>query len=400
MAPLTRLLLVLAVCASRQQCDRVSRKKFLFAPTHSGMGNQLLGLEKAAWLAFATNRTLIVPPMLTHAFGTAAAGGIEIWPKCEDVKWISRFSTKATQRYNAIISASPKSTRFSSGLDFDYLKPTGLRLINYVTLHAHDGGINSFQSGSDAGFKVNCKRTKGLNAAQLRKMVPEEPRIVRVGSALRMDLDTLRKDMISRGGCARDLVQRLAVPHFNRQIADFAKEYAASLGPFVTVHLRSGDTNGHGNLAVARSVLTMLVRLIKIGKMPSMTLYIMYDLEESRDLLTTSELCQLPRRCVTRIDALRSNASFTRRLVRTMRPEFLGIIMDFEVGRYGLDFARTEQGAVKFLKTSAFAVIGRRLWVETSDPHAARLPEAEVDPADDDFFDIPDQKVPKRRAKS
>jgi hypothetical protein len=38
-----------------------------------------------------------------------------------------------------------------------------------------------------------------------------------------------------------------------------------------------------------------------------------------------------------------------------MRHEFLGIFLDFEVGRYGLDFARTEQGTVKYVKTSSRA---------------------------------------------
>ena len=46
--------------------------------SHSGISNQLIGLERAAYLAFATNRTLFLPPVLPRV--TAVADDLK-YPK-------------------------------------------------------------------------------------------------------------------------------------------------------------------------------------------------------------------------------------------------------------------------------------------------------------------------------
>ena len=44
----------------------VSEEQYLYYFTHSGWSNQLTALYHAAQLAYSTNRTLIVPPILSH----------------------------------------------------------------------------------------------------------------------------------------------------------------------------------------------------------------------------------------------------------------------------------------------------------------------------------------------
>jgi len=48
-----------------------SDERYLLYFSHAGMSNQLLGLENAAYLAFATNRTLVLPPVLPHITAVA-----------------------------------------------------------------------------------------------------------------------------------------------------------------------------------------------------------------------------------------------------------------------------------------------------------------------------------------
>ena len=70
--------LVVGLAGATEGCPRVRSDHFLLPTKANGYGNQYLALEKAAWLALATNRTLVLPPMLDHA-GARAWGH---WPPC------------------------------------------------------------------------------------------------------------------------------------------------------------------------------------------------------------------------------------------------------------------------------------------------------------------------------
>eukprot|EP00804_Cyclotella_cryptica_P025519 CCRYP_012015-RA/>CCRYP_012015-RA protein AED:0.11 eAED:0.11 QI:0/-1/0/1/-1/1/1/0/394 len=50
------------------------QKKYLYYYSHSGFSNQLFGLANAAQLAYYTNRTLILPPILEHNVRIAGPG--------------------------------------------------------------------------------------------------------------------------------------------------------------------------------------------------------------------------------------------------------------------------------------------------------------------------------------
>ena len=76
---LLALLLIVA-----DACPRVRRTHYLLPTTSNGFGNQYYAIEKATWLALATNRTLILPPVLDHAGPRAFAA----WPGCGDAKRI------------------------------------------------------------------------------------------------------------------------------------------------------------------------------------------------------------------------------------------------------------------------------------------------------------------------
>ena len=57
-------------------------EQYLYYSTHSGWSNQLTALYRAAQLAYSTNRTLIVPPILSHKttndMGNARSGNFAL----------------------------------------------------------------------------------------------------------------------------------------------------------------------------------------------------------------------------------------------------------------------------------------------------------------------------------
>ena len=48
------------------QAAQGRRRRYLLYYSHSGFSNQLIGLDRALWLAEWSNRTLVLPPVLPH----------------------------------------------------------------------------------------------------------------------------------------------------------------------------------------------------------------------------------------------------------------------------------------------------------------------------------------------
>ena len=69
-------------------------EQYLYFTSHSGFSNQLIGLYRAAQLAYSTNRTLILPPLLSHhtaneagnARGLGAKRGVRCGP--DHLDWV------------------------------------------------------------------------------------------------------------------------------------------------------------------------------------------------------------------------------------------------------------------------------------------------------------------------
>ena len=97
----------------KQDDNNNADERYLLFFSHSGISNQFLGLEGAAYLAFATNRTLVLlPPVLPHVtadtddlkypnFTSKAAGG-----GCGPYAGYHRFISSYVHEYVKLAASS------------------------------------------------------------------------------------------------------------------------------------------------------------------------------------------------------------------------------------------------------------------------------------------------------
>ena len=64
------------------QTQSSASEQYLYYFSHSGWSNQLLGIQRAAQLAHSTNRTLILPPILSHKTSNDAGNARPNTSKC------------------------------------------------------------------------------------------------------------------------------------------------------------------------------------------------------------------------------------------------------------------------------------------------------------------------------
>lgn len=111
--------------------------RFLLYYSHSGMTNQLVGLEAAAYFAFATHRTLVLPPVLPHhtayqhddafsEFEPRAAGS-----KCAPYDFYEDYIDAVKTDVRKASDPEIKFPSFVELFDFDDLsQKTGLKVID------------------------------------------------------------------------------------------------------------------------------------------------------------------------------------------------------------------------------------------------------------------------------
>ena len=104
-------------------CPRVRETHYLLPTTSNGFGNQYYAIEKAAWLALATNRTLILPPVLDHAGPRAFAA----WPGCGDAKRIGADAVLRTYR-----RVAAGASRWRDVLEFSEVEVAGVRVVDFA----------------------------------------------------------------------------------------------------------------------------------------------------------------------------------------------------------------------------------------------------------------------------
>lgn len=115
--------------------DVHKEERFLFYYTHSGFSNQLFGLQKASQLAYATNRTLVLPPVLPHKgdkvkdfrqWRSRAAGS-----KCAPVQGYSGFVGQAKKDATKAVQSPNNFPSFTEIIDFSTVtQHTGLEFID------------------------------------------------------------------------------------------------------------------------------------------------------------------------------------------------------------------------------------------------------------------------------
>ena len=198
-------------------CPRVRSTHYLLPTTSNGFGNQYYAIEKAAWLALATNRTLILPPVLDHAGPRAFAA----WPGCGEAK---RIGADAVLRAYRRVSDADAS-RWRDVLDFSEVEAAGVRVVDFA------GWVP--EAVSDLTGLCGGTAVGALTAATAEVVV--------TGSPLRMELETLRRSSLQNSRCGWRLISAAYAPPFLSLIADAAAAEAATRRPFVAVHLRTGD---------------------------------------------------------------------------------------------------------------------------------------------------------------
>mmetsp|Transcript_7956 Transcript_7956/g.24576 ORF Transcript_7956/g.24576 Transcript_7956/m.24576 type:complete len:375 (-) Transcript_7956:68-1192(-) len=238
-------------------CPVVRASHFVLSPTHGGFGNQAFGVEKALWVAWALNRTLIVPPLLTHG----GANAFNAYPRCGKE---ASFEAAALRRYGK--ASAVDGLRWTGLVDFGRLRETGARVVDYADAKR--------DIATAKRTTVACGR---WDARRLRETVPESSVVV-VGSTLRMDLDELRRDL-QRSSCGWKLLAAAHVLPFKARVRTVARKFVESIPrPFAALHLRSGD-------AFKQDRTEAVVAAVALNVAPTLSrfraLYVSYDLEAS-----------------------------------------------------------------------------------------------------------------------
>ena len=156
--------------------------RFLVYYTASGFTNQLLSLQRAAHLALATNRTLVLPPILPHktadrknlqfpAFGWRGVGS-----KCAAMDKYIMFAESAHQdvlatRHAVNVKNNVASSSYSAILDLNQLKSTGLKIIDMPEFAKEESNTedSNWCKGNDH-TKLNMVRNCG-HKTSFHKMV-------------------------------------------------------------------------------------------------------------------------------------------------------------------------------------------------------------------------------------
>jgi hypothetical protein len=119
-------------------------EKYLFYFSHSGWGNQLMGVERAAQFAYATNRTLVLPPVLPHSsdynstkrfpewkWRVAIGGGSRNRPLKEFQEFQQLARDDALQASAKLVSSTRNFPSFQEVIDFSELTAaSGLHVVD------------------------------------------------------------------------------------------------------------------------------------------------------------------------------------------------------------------------------------------------------------------------------
>lgn len=101
-----------------------TKSSYLYYYAHSGFSNQLIGLAKAAQLAYYTNRTLILPPVLPH---NARSAGSDCTPYKKSIKFIGMAKDDAKR----CMHYPRKHEKFSEIMDVSKIsQATGVQFID------------------------------------------------------------------------------------------------------------------------------------------------------------------------------------------------------------------------------------------------------------------------------
>lgn len=309
----------------------------------------MLGLEKAVWLAYVLNRTLVAPPLLEHS-GRYSFGS---WPLCESSSrrnYTQKHVEWALTAYERIISERGNRTRWSRLLDFSNLERAGAKIIDYAS-------VRPARSELTGAWELACSRTRGLGTSRVKEVAGEADLVV-VGSTLRMELGAVRRDL-RRSRCGWRVLQSAHVVPFVATITDLADTVASTFGPYAAVQLRTGDTPGINAETVSAAVVADIA-----PKLPrDMPLFVSFDLEFSLQAFSRflRSYCISCGSIFTRADIIQQHRAAYEDISRVVGTNFADISVDQEVASRAAHLFLTDTASRTFRKKSTFGrLIHRR----------------------------------------
>lgn len=347
------------------RCAEVRRDKFLLSPTHNGLGNQYMGWEKALWLSYSLNRTLVSPPLLRHQ----GELGFNSWPHCGP-KEAEAFAGRAIFAYDRILAKKGVSSSWSAIFDVSQLANSGMHVIDYAALTAKQ------KKGAVGAWRMTCDATRGSDNRRLAQLVEnDESSLIIVGSAFRMDLKTLHATLQRAGGCSQALLSVARCLPLAAPFRLIGEQVATAIQPYLSVHLRTGDHHGKRSktvvTAVHKKIEVELMRKQASGQLADIrSIFISYDLKSSFNVFSTLLLCRV-KSCVGRDMVLGTNKSLLnntallglqRNLVSRYGSEVVGLALDQEIAAKADVLILTDGSEVTFRRTSTFGMILRRRW--------------------------------------
>ena len=173
-------------------CPAVRRKRYLAFAATGGLGNQYYNLKTAVWVSRASDRTLVLPPILPH--GRLSASYVDRPCTRRDAgRLVGDVQAKADRAYAQFRQSGHASWR--RVLDLAKFEATGLRFVDEAA------------ALSVAPVPFCGSMTRGWTAANITDKLPANPVILNLGRALGgsrgLDLEAVRPACDLRG-CGRE----------------------------------------------------------------------------------------------------------------------------------------------------------------------------------------------------
>jgi len=215
------------VITAAKPCPAVRRKRYLAFAATGGLGNQFYNLKTAVWVSRASDRTLVLPPILPHGRLSASYANQECTRR-DAGRLVGDVQAKADRAYAQFRRSGHASWR--RVLDLAKFEATGLRFVDEAA------------SLSVVPVPFCGSMTRGWTAANITDELPSNPIILNLGRALGgsrgLDLEAVRPACDLRG-CGRAAARaawslhpalREATAHLRRNVKR----------PIVCAHVRTG----------------------------------------------------------------------------------------------------------------------------------------------------------------
>jgi len=325
-----RLSLVVAT-AKHDRCPAASGKKYLTFAATGGLGNQYYNLRTAVWAARASDRTLVVPPLLPH--GRLSASYSTQCTRTNAEKLVTSVQDRADRSYRQFSNAAS----WRRVLDLRPLEATGVKFVERAPLSLNVKPI-----------PFCGKMTRGWTAFNITENLPATPVILRLGRAFGgsrgLDLDSVRPGCDLRGCPRKAAVAAWALAPSLRAATQFLRRRVRR--PIVCAHLRTGKGETSTYRAFLDHSITALLKHLRT-RSDGPAVYLASDMamDEIRKLRSSSKainelftLCGGSKTCAfvgsqdsLRFGASSANLGYWRKLV--------GLSMNDRSARVLLDVA-------------------------------------------------------------